>query len=217
MQTLTEKIFKLAPPGGIFNETVIKNLFFNLSLGARNALVHRAAKHEEILQLKPGLYCLAQDYRKTELHPFSIAGTLHSPSHISLESSLSYFGLIPEGVYQVTSVTEQRSRTFNTPLGHFTFDRVPTNNPRAGVKAIKLDEDIWVFIATPLRAIADIVYLKNKVVWEKDGLKFLTDSMRIELDDLTKISMENFKEIYEGFRNKRTRDYLAKMKKELGI
>jgi len=58
MQSLTEKIFKLGPPGGLFNETVIQNLFPDSSDGARALLVHRACQAGEVLRLKPGLFVL---------------------------------------------------------------------------------------------------------------------------------------------------------------
>ena len=125
MQNLTEKVFKLAPPGGLFDETVIHNLFPDSTAGARALLVHRACQAGEILRLKPGLFGLGPPYRKSEPHPFVVAGVLHSPSHISLESALSHHGLIPEAVYQVSSVTVGRSREFTTPLGVFSFRRVP--------------------------------------------------------------------------------------------
>lgn len=113
MQTLTERVFKLAPPGGLFDETVIHNLFPDSSDGARALLVHRACQTGEILRLKPGLFVLGPPYRKSEPHPFVVAGVLHSPSHISLESALAHHGLIPEAVYQVSSVTLGCSRGMN--------------------------------------------------------------------------------------------------------
>ena len=215
MQTLTEKIYKLSPPGGLFDETVIRNLFPEISDGALKALVHRAVRKKEVLRLKPGLYCLAEDFRKSHPHPFVLAGVLHSPSHISLESALSHYGMIPEAVRQVTSVTGQRSRIFRTPLGIFSFVRVPVDNPRAGVKNVRLDNQGYAFLATPLRAIADLIYLRKTITWKKDGLRFLTDSMRVEEDDLEEISFDDFEEIHESIRNKRTKDYLLNLKKEL--
>jgi predicted transcriptional regulator of viral defense system len=125
MQTLTEQVFMLAPPGGLFDETVIRNLFPDSSEGARALLTHRASQAGEILRLKPGLFALAPPFRKSEPHPFVVAAVLHSPSHVSLESALAYHGLIPEAVYQVSSVTLARSREYFTPLGVFSFRRVP--------------------------------------------------------------------------------------------
>jgi hypothetical protein len=215
MQTLTEKVFKLNPPGGIFDGTVVINLFPKATEGARKLFVNRALSHNEILRLKPGVYCLSPDLRRTHPHPFVIAALLLSPSHVSLESALSYHGLIPEAVFQVASVTTQRSRIFTTQLGRFEFHRVPCNEPRAGVRAEKLDADAWAFVASPLRAIADLVYLRKSISWNRDGLRFLTDSMRIDETNLRDLSFVEFDDIWRSFRNRRTRDYLVGMRKEL--
>lgn len=215
MQTLTERVFKLAPPGGLFDESVVRNLFPGATQGARKLLVNRALSRDEILRLKPGVYCLGPEYRRTSPHPFTVAAVLHSPSHVSLESALAYHGLIPEAVLQVVSVTTYRSRSFVTPMGRFDFLRVPCNNPRAGVRAEKLDADSWAFIASPLRAIADLVYLRKSVSWQHDGLRFLTVSMRMEEADLHGLSLAGFKDIHDSFRNRRTRDYLAGLRREL--
>jgi len=215
MQTLTENVFRLSPPGGLFDETVIRNLFAERSEAARKVLVHRAVSAAEIIRLKPGLFLLAPAFRKTHPHPFVIAAMLHSPSHVSLESALAHHGLIPEAVYQVASVTSARSRTFNTPVGVFSFRRVPAVNPRAGVQARKIDGRSWVFVAMPLRAIADLIYTRKDVSWERDGVDFLTESMRIELDDLKRMSFEKLNEVSESLRNRRTGDYLRKLFQEL--
>ena len=215
MQTLTEKVFRLSPPGGFFDETVIRNLLPDRSEGARKVLVHRAVSVGEIIRLKPGLFLLAPEFRKTHPHPFVVAAMLHFPSHVSLESALSHHGLIPEAVYQVSSVTSARSRTFETPVGVFTFKRVPAADPRAGVQALKIDGRSWAFVATPVRAIADLIYTRKQVNWERDGLAFLTESMRIEWDDLKKVSFESLDEVCESLRDRRTTDYLRGWYREL--
>ena len=215
MQKLTERVYKLAPPGGLFDESVVRNLFPGLSVGAKKLLVHRAVKQREVLRLKPGCYCLAPDYRKSHPHPFVVAAVLHSPSHISLESALSYHGLIPEAVQLVSSVTLQRSRSFKTPLGYFSFHRVPVSNPGAGIKAITVDRNGWAFVATPLRAIADLIYLRKEVQWEPNGPGFLMESMRIEEEDLRGIPMDGFAEVFESMKSKRVRTYLSRFRNEI--
>jgi hypothetical protein len=200
MQKLTEKVFRLSPPGGLFDETVIRNLFAERSEAARKVLVHRAVSAAEIIRLKPGLFLLAPEFRKTHPHPFVIAAMLHSPSHVSLESALAHHGLIPEAVYQVASVTSARSRMFNTPVGVFSFKRVPAVNPRAGVQAHKID---------------GLIYTRKDVSWEKDGIGFLTESMRIERADLENMSFESLSEVSGSLRDRRTTDYLRKLFQEL--
>ncbi len=216
MQSLTEKVFMLAPPGGLFDETVIHNLFPDGSDGARALLVHRACQAGEVLRLKPGLFVLAPPYRKSESHPFVVAAVLHAPSHVSLESALGYHGLIPEAVYQVVSVTVGRSREFSTPLGVFSFRRVPARAPRAGVEAVAVARNAWAFIASPLRAIADAVYLAREVTWSRNGLGYLTESLRIEEDDLRSLSFEAMEEILDSIRSRRVRAYLEGLKGAVG-
>lgn len=216
MQALTERVFHLSPPGGIFDETVVRNLLDDRSEAARKVLVHRAVAAGEIIRLKPGLFLLAPAFRRTDPHPFVIAAVLHSPSHVSLESALAHHGLIPEAVYQVASVTSSRSRVFETPVGVFSFLRVPADDPRAGVRAHKIDERSWVFVAGPLRAIADIVYTRKPVSWERDGPSFLTESLRIEREDLQRMSFESLDEICGSLRDRRTVQYLRKLAREVG-
>ena len=216
MQTLTEKVFELGPPGGIFNETVVRNLLAGRSEGALRLMVRRAVLKGEVLRLKPGLFCLAEPYRKTHPHPFALAGLLHSPSHISLETALWHHGLIPEAVVEVASVTSMRSRSFHTPIGDFSFTRVPADHPRAGVRSSEIIPGAWAFIGTPLRAIADIVYTRKNISFLRDGMGFLTASLRIEEDDLFAMAVDDAPEIIENIRNKRTVAFVEGLLKELG-
>lgn len=215
MQTLTEKVSALRPPGGLFDDTVVRNLFAGATAGARKALVHRAVSSREVLRLKRGLYCLSEVHRRSHPHPFAVAGMLHHPSHISMESALWHHGLIPESVHVITSVTSRRSRSFVNPLGEFNFTRVPSKHPRAGVEAVEVAGGMWAFVATSLRAIADTVYTRTNVTWQRDGIGFLTESLRIDEDDLIELNWEGLPDILLGIRNKRTRDYLSALNREL--
>ena len=215
MQKLTENIWRLKPPGGIFNDMVVASLFPNLKPGARAALLHRAFEKEEILRLKPGLYCLANEFRASSMHPFAIAGVLYAPSYVSLESALWYHSLIPEAIQQVASVIAERSRAYSNPLGHFTYTRIPCRNLKAGVRADAMDSGGWAYIAGPLRALADVVYLRNEISWKQNGLSFLTESLRIEPENWTAFSRDSFDEVLDTFRNIRVREYLEGLRKEM--
>lgn len=204
---------RLGTPGGTCDETVVGNLFPEASIGARRLLVHRAVQAGELLKLKPGFHVLSPEYRRSVPHPFMLASLLHGPSHVSLESALAWHGLIPEIVYQVASVTAARSRTFTTPLGVFTFRRVPARDPLAGVQSVKLDDGVWIRMATPLRAIADMVYLNPKVCWARDGIAYLSESLRIDPADLQRVSFRSAEAIAESIRSRRVSDYLRGLRK----
>jgi hypothetical protein len=215
MQILTETIYHLNLPAGVFNETVLRTLFPKRSEGARKLLVQRALRAGEILRLKPGLFCLVARYQKSPPHPFMIAELLHFPSHISMESALRYHGLIPEAVREITSVTPLRSRSFSTALGLFSYTRVPADVPRAGVERIDLGDGMSAHMAVPVRAVADIVYSRTNVTWKKHGLSFLTDSLRMDLDDLRDLRPVDFEAVTHSIRNKRTLDFLMGLQKEV--
>jgi hypothetical protein len=214
MQTLTEAVYKLGPPGGLFEESVVLNLFPEVSLPARRLLVHRAVARGEVLKLKPGCYCLAPEYRRSHPHPFAVAAMLHWPSHVSLESALAHHGLIPEAVQTVGSVTPRRSRDFSTPLGHFSFRRVPAADPSAGVVATMVAEGVWAQVASPLRAIADLLYLRKEASWDRGGAGFLTESLRIAGEDLHEIAAGASEAVIATVRSGRVRDYLRNFVKE---
>ncbi len=219
MQTLTERVFKLAPPYGVFDETVIENLFPTHSDGARRAVAHRAVRQGEVLRLKPGLFLLAEPYQRERPHPFMLSGLLYSPAHISMESALAFHGLIPERVVEVAAVTTRRSNVLRTPVGRFSYTRVPMDIPRAGVRAVEVAPQSWAFVASPLRAIADLVYIRKKVTWRRHGLPWLTGSLRIELEDLREHGLSELHEILDemltGARDRRTARFMRALGREM--
>jgi len=55
---------------------------------------------------------------------FNIANKIFEPSYVSLEMALSYYGLIPESVYGVTSVTSKKTYKLASPIGNFSYHRI---------------------------------------------------------------------------------------------
>jgi predicted transcriptional regulator of viral defense system len=49
---------------------------------------------------------------------------IYGPSYISLETALSFHGLIPEGVFQTTAICTAKTQSFTTPLGHFDYRNI---------------------------------------------------------------------------------------------
>src|SRR3989344_4847720 len=89
----------------IFSGNDVRALF-GLSAVAVASLLHRYKKRGFILQIKRGLYVFP-DVLPPDVY---IANKLYSPSYISLEFALSYHGVIPETVYEITSVTTKTTR-----------------------------------------------------------------------------------------------------------
>ena len=119
----------------------------------------RWVKAGKVYQLRRGVYALAPPYQQTRPHPFLVANQLVRPSYISLQSALAYYGLIPEYVPVITSVTSDRPKEFATPLGKYRFQRVKAER----FFAFNL-EDLGggqsAYLAEPEKALLDLVYLR---------------------------------------------------------
>jgi predicted transcriptional regulator of viral defense system len=110
-----------------------------------------------LLQLRRGYYLLAKRYRKKEPDPLYIANVLCAPSYVSLEYALGYYGLIPESVAAITSITTGRPQVLDTPLCRFDYHHVTP--PRFfGYETQGLRSFAPVQIALPEKALLDLVY-----------------------------------------------------------
>ena len=116
----------------------------------------------KILQLRRGLYTLAKPYQKQQPHLFLIANVLIAPSYVSLQSALAYYGVIPEAVPHVLSITSKiRSQSYETPLGVFDYHHI---KPQffSGFQLEQIDSDQFAYIARPEKALLDLIYLTKQ-------------------------------------------------------
>lgn len=113
----------------------------------------------KIYQLRRGLYCLAPPFQKINPHPFLIANRLIPASYVSLQSALAYHGMIPEHVPVTTSVTTSRPAHWETSLGIFDFRHIQVDF-FDGYRLVDLGEKQQAFIASPEKALLDLVYLE---------------------------------------------------------
>lgn len=64
-----------------------------------------------IKKLRSNWYCFS-DLQKGQNELFSIANKIYKPSYISLETALSYYGFIPEGVFSLTSISTLKTNKY---------------------------------------------------------------------------------------------------------
>lgn len=180
---------------------------------SRHGLIKRALAKGELIPVRRGLYCLGKKYRRRPLNLFEVAQKIYGPSAISLESSLSFHGWIPEAVHTVTSVTSKRTRIFETPIGVFDYQHVIGSPFLAGVE-IQSGEEGTFLIAKPLKALADYVFV-NKKNWK--GLHPLIYSLRVEEEFLRRLSKGDFEELEGVYSSRRVLKFLKGLKKGLSL
>ena len=154
-----------------------------LSAGHKNSLslkvqISRWVKSGRLIQLKRGLYLLAEPFRKTTPSEFYIANVLKAPSYISLEKALEFHGLIPEAVRVYTSVTTKRPENFETPFGRYAYQHVKPSL-FFGYASLSLSGQV-IFMATPEKALLDFFYLKQ---------------VKVSLDYLIELRLQNLENI----------------------
>ena len=112
-----------------------------------------------IHQLRRELYALAPPYQKTRPHPFLAANRMVRASYVSGESALAFHGLIPDYVPTITSVTTQRPAHWTNEFGDFLFQHIKVDL-FFGYVFMPLDGKQHAFIATPEKALLDLIYLR---------------------------------------------------------
>jgi predicted transcriptional regulator of viral defense system len=119
----------------------------------------RWTKAGHLYQLRRGLYALAPPFQKVKPRPVVVANRLVPGSYVSLQSALAHYGLIPEGVPVTTSVTTVRPGRWQTPLGIYTYRHII---PKLlfSYRQIDLGDNQKAFMATPEKALLDLVYLQ---------------------------------------------------------
>ena len=132
--------------------------------------INRWVKDGRIIRIHKGLYTLTESYRKVTVEPFCIANNLKLASYVSVHSALSWYGMIPEFVPSVTSITTGRPQTIQTPLGRFEFRHV-SKKYFWGYQQVELKFGQTAFIAHPEKALLDLIYLTPR----SDEIEFIEE------------------------------------------
>ncbi len=141
-------------------------------------------KQGYLVKLRNGLYIFAS--RKNEVIPETIAHYLREPSYISCESALFIHGLIPEIVYNPTSVTTKKTITFQNELGLFIYYSIK-KDLFFGYTKINKGHNIYL-LADLEKALLDYLYLNSARIEDEDDIEELRfNPFTLEEIDKTKI------------------------------
>jgi len=105
-----------------------------------------------LTRLKRGLYAVSERMPS----PWLVANQLYKPSYVSLASALSYYGLIPESVYSMTSVTTKTTREFEAADRLYLY-RTIKREVFGGYRSVSIDGEP-ILMAEREKAVADYLY-----------------------------------------------------------
>jgi predicted transcriptional regulator of viral defense system len=168
---------------------------------------------ELLIRLKRGLFVVAPKLQNKPLSKELIANHLYGPSYVSLQTALSFYGLIPERVYRVSSMTIKRSRNFTTPLGDFDYVGISKEYFAIGVRQEIVNNEYAYLIASPEKAMCDMIVqtagLRLQSV--KAMQVYLEEDMRIDLSAIAYYDVEIIKECIAVSKKKRELTLLYKL------
>lgn len=151
-----------------------------------NDKISELLKSGELLSVRRGLYITGPELDLPSPEPFLIANHLRGPSYVTLESALSYWNMIPERVYEISSVTIKTSKVYNTPAGRYSYQQLKTPYYSYGIKNVAFSPKQNILIASPEKALCDKVVLTRNINLrsKKQTRAFLLEDLRIDTDVL---------------------------------
>lgn len=151
-----EKLLQIVGKESVFHSSLLKTGPVDpVDLGRQ---LSRWVNSGKLIQIRRGLYTLSDRYRKTPPHPFYVANRLKRGSYISLQSALEHYGLIPEYVPTVVSVTTGRPEALSTSIGTFIFKHIK-KDLLFGYSSMDMGDGQMALIANPEKALLDLLYL----------------------------------------------------------
>jgi predicted transcriptional regulator of viral defense system len=197
----------------LFTDDDLKLIFRDKQPSAIYNSLSYHLKKKNVERYKRGLYSLSKKNGKYNFSKFKLANKLVLHSFISLESALSHHGLIPEAVYEVTSVSFTKNKTFINSLGLFSFTYSPVEPFYLGVEKDRVTN---AKIANPIRALFDLVYTRRKLY---TSIEDLESDLRIDLQEL-RIALGQFEisqimQLGELYKKKTTRNLATILVRDL--
>ncbi|MBA2653494.1 MAG: hypothetical protein H0U71_00305 [Gammaproteobacteria bacterium] len=169
----------------------------------RDKITH-LLKTKALIRIKKGLYIFGERYAKKPFITETLANLIYGPSYISLEYALAFYGMIPERVEVITSVTNKRDKTFETPAGFFTYRYLNAKKYPVGITQIIIDDTHPVLFATPEKALVDKIVLESpglKLNHEQDVAKYLYEDLRLYPDKVHNLDLKKMRQIALTYSN----------------
>jgi|GEM_PF-49033 len=157
-----------------------------------------------LIRVRKGLYVFGERYRRAPVNRGVLANLIYGPSYVSLDYALSYHGLTPERVENLTSVTTGGNRRFSTPFGVFTYQPLPVHRYAPGVQWSG-DGDNHFLMASPEKALVDKVWTDKR--FRPAGLKdypgYLLEDLRIDEPSLATLNRDRLGEVCRAFTSRK--------------
>ena len=122
----------------------------------RNNLT-RWTKKGYLIRLRQGYFAFSEYKRKPD-YALYFANRIYRPSYISLHTALAFYGMIPEAVVQITSITSLKTASFTNYFGEYSYNNIK-ENLMFGYDLKPIADNRTIQFAAPEKALLDLLYL----------------------------------------------------------
>ncbi|HQL12379.1 MAG TPA: hypothetical protein PK507_05165 [bacterium] len=165
----------------IFTSKTLKEIFGVNNNPSFFSILNKMVDSNILIKLERGKYLLNID--RKEADKFFIANSLYSPSYISFETALNFYGILPQFPYEITSATVKKSVKKNIDNVVYSYTHIKNS------LFFGYEKKGNILIANPEKALLDQIYLSLK------GFK------KIDINDynLTNIKKTVLKEYFSKY------------------
>lgn len=164
-----------------------------------------------LIRLRRGWYAFPE-YLKIPDFARYVASRIYKPSYISLHTALSFYGMIPESVVSINSVSTLKTTSFSNDFGDYTYQSIKPSL-FFGFDMKKMSDGRAIPFATPEKALLDLLYLYPMYKTEEDMVE-------LRLDEFYMSEELNRGRLYEylgKFDNKALETRVRKLSKVYGL
>jgi len=151
-----------------------------------------------LIRLKRGLYVVSSNVSGQLLSTELIGNHLYGPSYVSMQTALRYYGLIPESVHTVASMTLNLTKNFQNSVGRFEYIHCDVDYYPIGIRQVVKDGYAYL-IASPEKALCDLIIYtpKLRLRFVKSLQTYLEEDIRIDMGEFYTMDANIFEQCAE--------------------
>lgn len=171
----------------------------------------------DIIPLKKGIYVVSEEYRAQKISKELMANLIYGPSYVSLDSALSYYGMIPEKVMVTISITPKRAKKISNFFGDFIYLHSSSHYYSIGITQETVDNQCHFLISTPEKALCDkIVFTKKLNINSLKAMQqFLFEDLRVDFHHFPRFDHSVIEKCIKSGHKKKELEFLIKAIRKL--
>lgn len=142
-----------------------------------------------LVSLRQGYYTFPE-YKSKPDFALYFANRIYRPSYVSLHTALAFYGMIPEAVVQITSVSALKTANFSNDFGQFSYKKI-REELMFGYDLKPIADGRTLQLAQPEKALLDLLYLYPFYATETELLELRLDEDFMQ-DDFDRQRMEDY-------------------------